>query len=133
MKQRGRRSASSLAVIAVDGKPPRLNPPETLGEPERVLFTSLVAANSPEHFRPSDLPLLCRYCEASILAEQAAGELRHGAVIDGRPSPWLVVSEKSTRALVALSMRLRLSPQSRIDPKTIARHTPHIGPRPWER
>jgi hypothetical protein len=31
----------------------------------------------------------------------------------GRISPWTVIQEKSVRSLVALSMRLRLSPQSR--------------------
>jgi hypothetical protein len=57
--------------------------------------------------------LLCRYVEAAVLGEQAAHELRHGAVIDGKVNPWLVVSEKCVRAMVALSMRLRISPQSR--------------------
>jgi hypothetical protein len=31
----------------------------------------------------------------------------------GRPSPWLTVAEKTNRAVVALSLRLRLSPQAR--------------------
>jgi phage terminase small subunit len=85
-----------------------------------------------DHFRQTDLPLLSRYCEAAILAEQAALELRNGAVVDGKPSPWIVIQEKSVRAMVALSMRLRLSPQSRLDPKTVARQLPHVGRRPWE-
>ena len=34
-------------------------------------------------------------------------------VIGGRTSPWLVVQEKSIRAMVALAMRLRISPQAR--------------------
>jgi hypothetical protein len=46
-------------------------------------------------------------------------------------SPWLVVLEKCQRAVVALSMRLRLSPQSRLDPKTLARQAPP-GPKPWD-
>jgi hypothetical protein len=56
--------------------------------------------------------LLCRYVEASILAERAAEQLREAPVVDGKPSPWLVVQEKSVRTLTALSMRLRLSPQA---------------------
>ena len=31
-----------------------------------------------------------------------------------------------------LSMRLRLSPQSRIDPKTLGRQQGYVGPKPWE-
>jgi hypothetical protein len=81
-------------------------------EPERKLFADLVAAN-PAHFRSSDLPLLCQYVQAATLSEQAAVELRVSPVVGGRPSPWLTVFEKASRALVALSMRLRLSPQAR--------------------
>jgi hypothetical protein len=97
------------------------------------LFVDLVSTNTPEHFRPSDLPLLCRYVEASCLAEQAAQELRNGAVVDGKPSPWLAVQEKSVRAMTALSMRLRLSPQSRLDSKTVARAQVNTGSKLWER
>jgi phage terminase small subunit len=132
MRQRGRKSTADLVSFHVDGSPSRLNPPASLSEAERSLFTELVAANTPEHFRPSDLPLLARYCEATVLAEQAAQELRRGAVVDGKVNPWLTVQEKAVRAMVALSMRLRLSPQSRIDPKTLGRQQAYMGPRPWE-
>ena len=92
----------------------KLRPPANLPEPERELFASLVAACSPQHFKLSDMPLLCRYCEASTLAGQAADHLRaEGPVIAGRVNPWLTVREKEIRAMTALSMRLRLSPQSR--------------------
>jgi hypothetical protein len=70
--------------------------------------------------------------EADALAELAAAQLRiSGAVIDGRASPWLVAQEKSVRALVALATKLRLSPQSRADPKTITRHKSSGGRKPW--
>ncbi len=85
-----------------------------MSEPERIAFIEIVNSCDPKHFVRSDLPLLCRYAEASVLAEQAAHELRQGgAVIGIRPSPWIAVQEKAVRAMVALSMRLRLSPQAR--------------------
>ena len=118
--------------MAVDGKPKRLEPPTSLSDVERKLFIDLVTACDATHFRPSDLPLLCRYCEAAVLAEQAAQELRRGAIEDGKPSAWITVQEKTVRAMVALSMRLRLSPQSRIDPKTLTRQQVPIGRRPWD-
>jgi phage terminase small subunit len=77
------------------------------------LFKQIIANCAHDHFRQSDLPLLARYCEASILAERAAQELRDAPVVGGKPSPWLPVREKATREMVALSMRLRLSPQAR--------------------
>jgi hypothetical protein len=61
-----------------------------------------------EHFITSDIPLLAQYAEAVILAENSAAELQTS------PSQQALVTwEKSTRAMVALSMRLRLSPQAR--------------------
>jgi phage terminase small subunit len=132
MRQRERKSAAALSAIAVDSKPDRLRPPASLSDAERTVFVDLVTACDPKHFRPSDLPLLCRYCEATVLAEQAALELRRGAVVDGKPSPWITVQEKAVRAMVSLSMRLHLSPQSRIDPKTLGRKQQHQGPWPWE-
>jgi hypothetical protein len=85
-----------------------------LSEGERSIFIDVVANCTANHFRASDLPLLCRYVESAALAEQAAAELRRdGPVVGGRPSPWITVQEKAVRALVALSMRLRLSPQAR--------------------
>jgi phage terminase small subunit len=108
-----RKSAASLKVVAIDTHEIRLRPPANLPPPERALFVELVSANPPNHFRPSDLPLLTQYCAASVLNEQSVVELRRAPMIDGKASPWLQVFEKTNRAVVALSMRLRLSPQAR--------------------
>jgi len=91
----------------------------SLAEPEAKLFKQIISNCAHDHFRQSDLPLLCRYVEASILAERAAEQLREAPVLDGKPSPWLPVREKATRELVALSMRLRLSPQARAKGHTL--------------
>jgi phage terminase small subunit len=128
-----RKSAAALATPPINGEPPRLQPPASLSEAERAVFVAVVAACDPEHFRKSDLPLLCRFCELTALAGQAAHELReHGAVIDGKSSAWIVVQEKCVRGLVALSARLRVCPQSRTDPKVTGRQRPQLYPRPWE-
>ena len=132
MKQRGRKSAASFEVISVDGSPDRVRPPDHLSPDERQRFTEIVANCDARHFRPSDVTLLCRFVEADALAERAAKELRKNPVIDGRPSPWLAVQEKSVRALTALSIRLRLSPQSRIDATAIGRQEPRLTVNPWE-
>ncbi len=89
MRQRGRKSAASLTSLNVDGTPPRLTAPSSLNQLERKIFTDIVGASAPEHFRPSDLPLLVSYVQATVLGEHAAAELRNGAVIDGKPSPWI--------------------------------------------
>jgi hypothetical protein len=81
---------------------------------QRAAFLEIVTHTAPQHFQASDVPLIARYAEALTLAERAAKELRgEAAVLNGKPNPWLHVQEKALRAIVALSMRLQLSPQSR--------------------
>jgi phage terminase small subunit len=110
-----RRSSSDRAVIRPAGGFNRLRPPAGLGEDETAVWRQIVLTCDEKHFQASDAPLLMRYCENVILARRAAAALSaEGAVIGGRPNPWLVVAEKCDRALVALSMRLRISPQARM-------------------
>jgi hypothetical protein len=40
--------------------------------------------------------------------------------------------QRSTRMTATLATRLRLSPQSRLDPKSVGRMRPYNGPRPWD-
>jgi hypothetical protein len=123
-----RRSTASLAaVVPLDSRAVRLRPPADLPEPERALFARLTAANPPGHFRESDLPLLCQYCTASIINDQAAKELRAAPVVEGRPSPWLTIFEKTNRAMLGLSMRLRVSPQARAPNNSGSRPTPRLS------
>ena len=126
MRQRGRKSSDELAVINVNGDPPRLDPPPTLTDPERALFVELVQACSPKHFLPSDLPLVVSYVQATLLSRRA--------VTSAATAPaMLALWEKATRMQATLATRLRLSPQARTDPKTIGRQMPQrIGPPPWE-
>jgi phage terminase small subunit len=133
MKQRGRKSSAAMSVaISVDGSPVRLQPPDHLSVDEQRRFADIVAACDARHFRPSDATLLSRYVEADALAERAAKELRKHPVVGGKPSAWLAVQEKNVRALVSLAMRLRLSPQSRIDAKATGRREPRMTVNPWE-
>jgi phage terminase small subunit len=95
---------------------PRLKPPATLSKGAAAIFTRTVAAVDPDHFSAVDGPLIEQYAAAADLACQAQTNLdSHGAVIDGKASPWLAVLEKSSRACVALAARLRVCPQSRFD------------------
>jgi hypothetical protein len=119
MRQRGRKSLANLVTLSVDGAPPRLEPPANLQDDERALFTSLVAACDPRHFVQSDLPLLVSFVQATLLAQ--------GAVHDEDLTKW----EKAVRVQATLATRLRLAPQARSDPKTVARQQPTQSPPPW--
>jgi phage terminase small subunit len=103
---------SDLRVI--QGNPQRLRPPDDLSPAEKEIFTSIVSAVDPKHFAPSDLPLLASYAVAICQERTANHRLRtEGCIVNGKTSPWVVVQEKSHRMMTALSMRLRLAPQSR--------------------
>lgn len=115
-----RRSAASLAIAPIRPPKHRLDPPRGLSKGASAVFRAIVSAVDAEHFSPADLPLLTEYARAADLANRAAAELdKHGAVTDGKASAWLVVQEKSVRALTALAARLRICPQSRFD-RTVA-------------
>ncbi len=94
----------------------RISPPPTLSEPAHTVFKHIVAHVDPSHFNEVDIPLLEAYSHSAALATEAAQRLdADGAVLDGKVSPWLAVSEKAQKQLVALSARLRICPQSRFD------------------
>jgi phage terminase small subunit len=117
-----RKSAAALAVAPVTNREAsaRLKPRTGLPPEVKVLWLELVASMPSDHFRESDGPLVEQYAQAIALARKAYANLdEEGPVVAGRANPWLIVLEKAHRSSVALSMRLRLSPQSRMDRKTL--------------
>jgi len=126
-----RRSAADLAVVRPSGDFSRLRPPADLGAEEKEIWREIVGSCRADHFQPCDRPLLVRYVENVVLARRAAAALtREGPVVAGRTNPWLIVGEKTDRALVALSMRLRISPQARMRREGTAQKGP--GPSTYE-
>ena len=124
MLQRGRRSTASLVAlpVSVDGSPRRLEPPADLRADEKTLFLQLINAATPHHFVETDKPLLISFCQATLLARGTANK-------PTKIATW----EKAVRAQMALARSLRLTPQSRTDPKTLARkQQQYTGPTPWE-
>ena len=122
METRGRKSAASLSVVPL-ALIPRLEPRDNLAPDPAAIFCEIVANCDPTHFKASDLPLLEEYAVA-IAQARKAGEMlaRHGPLgYRGKVSPWVVLQEKSSRQIVALSHQLRSSPQSRYDAHAAAR------------
>ena len=135
MQQRGRISAAAASiqnVVALDvtGGSRRLTAPASLNKPEKALFNELVGSCDPRHFVKSDLPLLVSFVQATLLTRQSASKLstenpKNAAV-------W----ERAVRVQALLATRLRLAPQARADPKTIARQqrrAAETGPPPWSK
>jgi hypothetical protein len=59
-----RQSYETSDIVEYSGAGRHLRPPTTLGVRERAVFVDLVTGCDPRHFRPADLPLMARYCEA---------------------------------------------------------------------
>jgi len=121
MGARGRKSAASLVAVTPIGERLLMCRPEA-AEEVRAVFARLVADVGADYFRASDADLIEQYAAAICLAREAYDQLRDGGPVkDGRVNPWQTVLEKANRASVSLSQRLRLAPQSRLDPKTAGR------------
>jgi hypothetical protein len=102
-----RTSSAALSVAPVAIGPARLSPPADLPELERQKFAELVATQKPDHFRPEDVSLLCAYVRAGLTEKLAADEVAAGNL------QWQEALAGAQRALVALSVRLRIGPRSR--------------------
>jgi hypothetical protein len=123
MAQTGRKPHDTLDIVPFGAETRRLRPPDSLGDAEKRAFIDLVTTVDARQFRASDLGLLCRWAELTVLAERAAFELAQpdGTVSpDGKLSPWFTVHASAVKALSGLALRLRLGPQSRAprQPKT---------------
>jgi hypothetical protein len=108
------------AFVATDiipyGEPGRLAPPASLGEAERKAFLDLVMSAPSGQFQACDLPLLCRWAETVALAERMATRMSVEGELDekGKPSGAFTIHKEATKTLNALALRLRVSPQARM-------------------
>jgi hypothetical protein len=123
----GRPPHETTDVTPFGVKSGRLRPPGHLGELQKRAFLDLVTTCPRSQFMAADIPLLCRWAELTVMAEQAAVALdRDGMVVGGqhgpKVSPWFAIHRDATRELRALSQRLQLGPRGRAPkaPKTRA-------------
>jgi hypothetical protein len=124
-----RQSADAIALLPMDAEPPRLSPSSDLTEAERQIFTDIVLSVRPSHFMPCDRPLLAAYARAIALERLASGELARAGYVEenGKPSPWLAILQQASKSMLALSIRLRLSPQGRRPAITVERRAKQVS------
>jgi hypothetical protein len=125
--QRGRKSQFDNIVPLGGTGPPHLTVPSGLGPDEVKLFNEIVRSCDPRHFVKSDLPLLVSYVQSTLLSRWAASKMK-------KDTDMVSIWEKSTRMQATLATRLRLAPQARTDPLTIARQQAsyHSVPNTWD-
>jgi Phage terminase, small subunit len=114
-------SDASLNVIPITDRS-RMRPRQGAPAEVATVFMELVLSMPADHFRRTDAPLIEAYAQAIVLGREAYEHLQsEGQVIAGRTSPWVTCLEKAHRSAVALSMRLRLAPQSRLKAEAVGR------------
>src|SRR6476646_2961850 len=125
MARPGRKSRAELEIVSsVSPIAPaslRIAPRDEAPESVAQIIRDLIANVAPDHFRKTDWPLLESYARAILLEQRAHASLdAEGPVCPktGRTNPWLAVAEKTGRQIIACSMRLPLSPQSRLEPRS---------------
>jgi hypothetical protein len=121
MRQRGKKSTAKLLTLNINNNErPHLTAPTGLNAKESALFLRIIDASSAEHFRQNEVELLVSYVQATLMVRDAARKHK----ID----EW----EKAVRIQLALAMRLRLAPSTRLDPKTVNRFQVNDQPPPWD-
>jgi hypothetical protein len=118
------RKSFETTELASYGAGRRLAPPDCLGKLQKRAFIDLVASCPAAQFRRSDVGLLCRWAELTVMAETAVFHLGADGMVtaDGKVSPWFAIHRDVARELRLLSLRLQIGPRGRTPkaPKTEA-------------
>jgi hypothetical protein len=126
-----RRSAAALSVIA-PAPPPRPKVPKDLTAAQAKLWDTIVACRPPEYFDGACHHLLKEYCRHAEAADVIARAIQQTSPDDlRRYSKLLEMGARESKALMALSAKLRLAPQHvrRVE-QVLPKQTPQ---RPWQR
>jgi hypothetical protein len=104
-----RQAAEALTVVRPDTTvaQPRLTPPASLTNSERLEFTAIVAEN--QHLRRTDAQMLALYVITVAKAAKLARLKDIGA------------AERATRVAISLARAMRLTQQAQRDPVTVGR------------
>lgn len=126
MRQRGRKSAAALAVVA-PAITERPEPPKELTAEEAEEWRAVVDRMPPDWFPRETHGLLVQYCRHRIMARRIAALLPRAT---GRDLSRLAKDQREeSKQIEALARAMRLSQHSRYDKK---KTTGPQAKRPWE-
>jgi phage terminase small subunit len=141
MPQRGRKSVAALTVVA-RLTPQRPPPPEHLTEQQAEEWRAIVDRMPSGYFSREMFGLLAAYCQHASAARVLTGlidsfKVEWLADPDGlaRFNQMLAMRERETKSMANLATKLRMTPQSRYLPNTVARKIADVGaggPKPWD-
>jgi hypothetical protein len=127
-EKRGRNSGASLeTVLSVTGKPARPAAPARLTPAEAEVWKSVVAAMPAVWFPRESHGLLAQYC-CHVIQARYVSQMIGSLMAEEQKDGWLMdydrllkMQERESRAMTALARGMRMTQQSRIDPKTAGR------------
>jgi hypothetical protein len=140
MIKRGKKSAAELSVIVDVSRRLPPPPPAELSDAQAAVWRD-TAANLPGDWLDACGPLLVEYCRhicRSRLIERLVRDFEAEWIKAGggleRLDRLLAMAERESRAALACARSLRLTPQSRIEPRTAGSRIAinPIGRRPWD-
>lgn len=138
MKQRGRPSSASLAVVPISGaldRVPRQRAPADLTEEAAEVWVAVVNSEAADWFSPATVPLLAQYCRHVVQARVVAAKIAQAASDPGLTvadyDKLLHMQDRETRMIVALATKMRLSQQSTINKRANKKAPP--GRKLWDR
>jgi hypothetical protein len=143
MGARGRKSTASLAITTVAQLEtvPRPDAPYDLTDEETNEWWAVINRMPADWFPRETHPLLSQYCRHVVRARRIAqliqvmegGKDADGQIIEFDLKSYnrmLIMQERETRAIAALSTKMRLAQQSTIDKETKKKG---VGRKPWDR
>jgi hypothetical protein len=136
MAQRGRKSASALALMQVAGTTQAIQRPDVpydLTDDEGAVWRAVVDAEPADWFRPSQLPLLSQYCRHVVRANRVAqlllAEEKSESLEVENYDRLLKMQERESRAIASLATKMRIAQQSTYDK---SKKKPTLAKRPWD-
>ncbi len=141
MAKRGRKSAAeqeTAQIIEFEKVRAEMVRPSEQAPPDvRLVFMQLLGSVPDDHFRRQDEFLLELLAQNIVIAKKAYDDIYRRGIYTGdkkTPHPALAIHEKAVKNVATLSTKLRLTPQSRIDPRTAGRNKkpPSSAQRPWD-
>lgn len=135
MRQRGRKSAEQLSPVPLSDQQ-RPDPPERLSELEAEEWRTIVARMPADWFSPETWPLLehlCGHIVSAHLIQESRRKLQDKLTSD-EYEKLTRLFDMEGKAIGALSMKLRLAPQSRYDvtrANTAYKRNATASQKPW--
>lgn len=134
MKQRGRKSATSLEVVNHNGLTERPEPLAGLKPDEVVEWNRVVNDLPADWFRDSNLPVLEGYCRAVTQARKIASlidDCTSGEVLDVKEYERLLkMLDVQHRSIMGFGTKMRLTQQATYDKERT--RNPNRQRKPWD-